>query len=192
MQIFRLAAQADPTERAIAVIKELRSHDIFDIARPNEAVLIINAVLGDFRYTGIKDSFHERVAIVKEIDSFAGNAFQCIVMGMEGLINEFTEMLGIFGKHLRTFFKSQALRAVSAVIYVVAAGLVGHKVNMDIMVSDIFKKVDNVPMISVGFAFLFSHCILSQFDDLRNGIRDSRNPALIKTGLDAGCHRLQQ
>ena len=73
-------------------------------------------------------------------------------MGMEGLINEFTEMLGIFGKHLRTFFKSQALRAVSAVIYVVAAGLVGHKVNMDIMVSDIFKKVDNVPMISVGFA----------------------------------------
>ena len=66
-QVFMFSTQANPSERAITVVKELRSHNVFYIARPDESVFLVYTVAGDFFYSGVVDRFHKGVSIVKEI-----------------------------------------------------------------------------------------------------------------------------
>ena len=47
-QVFVFTAEADPTEWTITIVKEHRSHDIFYIRWPNEAVLVIQTILRNF------------------------------------------------------------------------------------------------------------------------------------------------
>ena len=48
IKFFMFTAEADPTEWTVSIVKEHRSHDIFYIRWPNEAVLVIQAILRNF------------------------------------------------------------------------------------------------------------------------------------------------
>src|SRR5665647_660730 len=50
IQIFRLAAETNPTERTIAVVKKHGSKDIFHIGGPDKAVQCVFAILGAVSY----------------------------------------------------------------------------------------------------------------------------------------------
>ena len=105
-QIFVFATQANPSERTVAIIKELGSHNIFNIAWPDKSVLFINTITGDFFYSGIVYGFHEGVSIIKEISSAGYEFLDNFEMTMQGYIYQVTELFRRFVKKAGAFFKS--------------------------------------------------------------------------------------
>ena len=105
-QIFVFATQANPSERTVAIIKELGSHNIFNIAWPDKSVLFINTITGNFFYSGIVYSFHEGVSIIKEISSAGYEFLNNFEMTMQGYIYQVTELFRRFVKKACAFFKS--------------------------------------------------------------------------------------
>ena len=57
---------------------------------------------------------------------------------------------------------------------------------MYIMFGDVFKQINDIAMVCIGFAFFSSHGILRHFNNFRNGVGHTGNPALIQTSFDAG------
>src|SRR5690606_19122716 len=63
--------QANPAEGAVSVIEELRSQDVFDIARPNKTVALVFAVLCDLFDSCVIDRLHEGVAVIEKVSPTA-------------------------------------------------------------------------------------------------------------------------
>ena len=124
-QIFVFTTQADPPERTVAVIKELGSHNIFDITRPDKSVFFINTIIGDFFYSGIVYGFHERVSIIKEISSAGYQFLDELEMTVQRYVYQVTEFLRRFVKKACAFLESQSGWAVSTFVNGVTGGLIG-------------------------------------------------------------------
>ena len=97
--------QANPSERTIAVVKELGTHDVFYVARPDEAVFFIHAIARDFFYSGIINRFHKGVSIIKEISSAGYKFLDNFEMTVQGDIYQTSELFGRFVKKAGAFFK---------------------------------------------------------------------------------------
>ena len=95
-EVFVLAAQANPAERAISIVKQHRAHDVFHIRWPYETIFFVDSVAGNLFHAGIVDGFHERVAIVEEICAAGGEGFDCLEMAAERFVNFFAEFVMIF------------------------------------------------------------------------------------------------
>ena len=128
-----LAGQADPAERTVAVVKQNRTHNILNITREDEAVLFINAVLGDFLNAAVVNRFHEGVAVVEEIRAALCEGNDCIEMTAQRSIDAAFELVTIGMQHMRALIKGQTDGAITAVIDVVAGSLVGKQIDMDVM-----------------------------------------------------------
>ena len=124
-QIFVFATQANPSERTVAVVKELGSHNILDITWPDKSVFFINTIIGDFFYSGIVYGFHKRISIIKEISSAGYQFLDDFEMTAQRYVYQVTELLRRFVKKACAFLESQSGWAVSAFVNGVTGGLIG-------------------------------------------------------------------
>ena len=183
IQILRLAGQADPTERAVAVIEEDRSHDILYIGRPDKSVLIVITVLGDFLHTGVVHGLHEGVAIVKEVRSSFRQRLDRLVMSVQGLINFLDKVVAVFVQLPGSFLEAHTHRAVTAVIDIVAGGLVGKQVDMEIFCHRCFEQINDIAVVSDGDRLLCRELFLCQLENCIDIVHDHIDPALLVSGL---------
>ena len=186
LQIFRLAGEAYPAERAVAVVEEHRSHDVFHIGRPDESVFIVITVFGDFLDAGVVHGFHEGIAVVEEVGASFGQGFDGLIVAVQGLIHLLAEGFPVIVKHTGSFFEGHAHRAVAAVIYVVAAGLVGQQIDLKVLFHCGFQQIHDVSVVCDGDGFLRCHFFAGQLEDCIDVIHDHIHPSLIVAGLDSG------
>ena len=186
VQILGVAAQAAPTERAVAEVEQAGTKDIFDVGGEDEAVEVILAVLADALHTGVVNSLEEAVAVVEEVGAALVELADHLIVMMQRLVDEDTEAVGILVEHFGALLEREALRAVAAVIRHVAGGLVAHQVDMDVVVVQVLEQVDNVAAIgdSAGLAFLL--VVESDLGGLFERVGAVADPALGVTGLDTG------
>ena len=183
-QIRLLAGQADPAERAVPVVKQLRSHDVLHIGRKDETVLVVHAVLRNLLHAGIIHGFEEGVAVVKEIGAAVHQRLDQRIMPAERKIHQLTVFLRILGKHRRAFLERQPLRTVAAFIRRVAGCLVGTEINVNLMIHCVLKQVDDVAVIGDGTGLFLLHILPCRGEAALKIVRPLGNPALIQPCLD--------
>ena len=123
-QVLRLAGQTAPAERAVSVVKQLRSQDILHIGREDESFACVHAVLGDVLCSRIEHGTHEGVSVIEEVGASLHQGLDQVVVFYQGLVHQLAESLFIVCQHLRALLKGQALRAVASVVRHMAACLV--------------------------------------------------------------------
>ena len=64
------------------------------------------------------------VAVVEEVGTFFSQGLDSLIVSVQSFIHLFTEFFSVVVKQFSSFLKGHAYRAVSAVIYIVTAGLV--------------------------------------------------------------------
>ena len=146
-QVFVFTAEADPTEWTITIVKEHRSHDIFYIRWPNEAVLVIQAILRNFLDARVVNRFHKGITVVEEVGALSRQGFDHCKVTSQGFINQTVEGFFVFCQQTCPFFKTNANWAIATIINVVARGLVRQKMNMDLVFVDIFEQVYDITMV---------------------------------------------
>ena len=133
-QVLMFSGQAAPPEGTVAVVKELRPHNIFHIGRENEALTGVSSVFRNILCPGVKDSLHKGVSVVEEIGSPFYQFFNQVEMPDQRHIDKLCEMLLIMSQHLGSLLEGEALRAVAAVVRHMAAGLIGEQFNLDLVI----------------------------------------------------------
>ncbi len=115
-EILMLPTQAYPSERAVSIIKHLRSHYILHIGWKYKSVLFILAILGYFLYTSIKYGLHKGITVIKEVGSSVHQCFDKLKVPPQTLIHKLPKFTPVLSQHACPFIKSKALRAIAAVI----------------------------------------------------------------------------
>ena len=185
VEILGLAGQADPAERTVAVVKQNRTHNILNITREDEAILFINAVLGDFLNAAVVNRFHEGVAVVEEIRAALCEGNDCIEMTAQRSIDSAFELVTIGMQHTRALIKGQTDGAITAVIDIVAGSLVGKQIDMDVMRNGIFKQIDNISVICDRNRFFLRKVLFCFRKHLVKVIGNRVYPALVITRFDS-------
>ena len=160
-QVFVFTAEADPTEWTITIVKEHRSHDIFYIRWPNEAVLVIQTILRNFLDAWVVNGFHEGITIVEEVGTFSRQIFNHCEVASQGFIDETVEGFLVFCQQACPFFKANTSWTITTIVNVVARGLVRQEMNMDLVFIDIFKQVYDITMVGNRSWFTSFQCCLS-------------------------------
>ena len=184
-EIRALAGEADPAERAIAVVKELRPHDVLDIGRQDEAVLVVDAILGKFLDARIVNRLEEGIAVIKEVRAILDAGHDELILMAQALIDQRDELLAILGEHLRALLERQPLRAVAALVGCMAGGLVAHEVDVDVVLDDVFEEIDDVAVIGDRRRRLRCEMFLRGGKDLVEAVVALAAPALVEARLDA-------
>ena len=115
-QILMLAAETHPTEWAISIIEEHRTHNIFYIRRPNEAIFLIHTISRDLLDSGVVYGFHERISIVEEISATSHKSLDCLEMATQRLVDELMEASGIVMEQFSALFESQSDGAIPTLV----------------------------------------------------------------------------
>ena len=184
-EIRALAGEADPAERAIAVVKELRPHDVLDIGRQDEAILVVDAILGKLLDTRIVNRLEEGIAVIKEIRAILDAGHDELILMAQALIDQRDELFAILGEHLRALLERQALRAVAALVGCVAGGLIAHEVDVDVVLDDVFEEIDDVAVVGDRRRRLRREMLLRRGKDLVEAVVALAAPALVEARLDA-------
>ena len=184
VQILRVPRKAAPAEWAVAVIEEQRSHDVFDVAREDEAVVRIHAVLRHLFDAGVVDRAQEGVAVVEEVAAAADKELYQLKVSSERHINELPEFFRFFFKKPRALLKCDADGAVAAVVGGVAACLVREQVYGNIVVDGILEQVDDVAVEGDRIDFALGHFLFRHRESLFRRLGDPPDPALSMAGLN--------
>src|SRR5664280_2841122 len=115
-KVLVLAAQAHPSERTITIVEQLWPHDVFNIGREDEPILLIHAILCNLLDAGIENSLQEAVAIVKEVRPSLHEGLDEAELASQGLVNQLAEPFPVSPQKLCPLLKREALRAVPTVI----------------------------------------------------------------------------
>ena len=186
-QIFLFPAQAYPAERPVAVIEQLRPHDIFDIRGPDKTVFLIDPVPGDFLHAGIIDGFHKRVPVIEKVSAASHQFPDYFEMPMQGAVDQRAETVYIVGKEFRTFGKGDAGRAVTSFINGMAGGLVAQQVDPDRLRIGKLQQVDYIALIGNRNRFLCLHSFLCHAEGFCFIFGHILHPALRIASFDAGA-----
>ncbi|MPN43946.1 hypothetical protein SDC9_191507 [bioreactor metagenome] len=71
-QVLMLPTQAYPAEGSVAIVEQLRPHDIFHVGRPDKTLFLVDPVSRDFLHAGIVNCFHKGVSIIEKVSSPVG------------------------------------------------------------------------------------------------------------------------
>ena len=145
VQIALLARAADPAEGTEAVVETEWPHDVFHVGRiTKDALCPVFPDLG----ARIAGFLEKSIAVVPEIKAAAG------VEGVDG--GDVAAQRGRYFRHkarliadqqLLGRFESIAHRRVAAVVQVVATGLVGAKLDGDVVLHKAFPQVHDVALV---------------------------------------------
>ena len=183
-QVFVLATEAYPTERTITIIEQFRSHDVFHIRWPNESILFIHTISGDFFYTGIINGFHKGIAIIEEIGASSHQSLNDIEVTFQAFIYLHFKSRTVFLQEASTLFETDACRTIATFINGMARCLVAEEFNVYVIVQGIFQQIDYIAMIGDGTRTLFLHgftCQLIGFCQIRS---DMLHPSLVMACKD--------
>ena len=186
-QIFVPTAQTYPSEGAIAIIKELGSHDIFYITRPYKSVFLINSIAGNLFHSGIINRFHKGVAIIEEVSAACHQFPDYLKMAAQRSVCQTTELIRRFMKKAGALFESQAYGTVASFVNGMTRGLIGQKFNMNLLTFRIFQQIDDVAMIGYRARFPTFHRFFCQTESLRQVLCDMAYPSLPITCFDTGA-----
>ena len=125
-QILVIVAEAYPAEWSIAVVKELRTHDVLYIAWPDEAILVVYAIARDLLDASIKASLHKGITIVKEVSATSHKSLDSLVVTVQTLVDLLTEALSVVCEQVGTLLKGKRYRTVTTLVDSVAARLIGE------------------------------------------------------------------
>ena len=95
------------------------------------------------------------------------------------------EVLLVVVEHMGALLEGDAHRAVAAVIGVVAGGLVGKQVDVDVLCQAVLQQIYDVAVVGDGDRLFLLHVLLGPLEYLIQVVADQADPALIVTGLDA-------
>ena len=183
-QVFVFTAEADPTEWTITIVKEHRSHDIFYIRWPNEAVLVIQAILRNFLDARVVNRFHKGITVVEEVGALSSQSFNHCEVTSQGFIDQAMEGFFVFCQQTCPFFKANPNWAIATIINVVARGLVRQEMNVNIVFIDIFEQVYDISMVGNRSRFTSFKGCLSQFHSFFGTVGYLANPTLRVTGFN--------
>ena len=125
-QILVIVAEAYPAEWTIAVVKELRSHNILYIAWPDEAILVVYAIARDLLNASIKASLHKGITIVKEVSATSHQSLDSLVVTVQTLVHLLAEVLSVVSEQVGALLKGKRYRAVTTLVDSVTARLIGE------------------------------------------------------------------
>ena len=94
-QVLALPGEADPTEGTVAVVEELGAEDILDVAREDEAVLLVHPVARDLVHAGVVDGLQEGIAVVEKVGPLGSQATYHFRMAAQRRVDEGMEGLSI-------------------------------------------------------------------------------------------------
>ena len=184
-EVFMLSAQAYPAEGTVAVVKEFGPHDVLHIGRPDEAVFLVDTVLGYLLYAGVIDGFHEGVAVVEEVGAACHQLLDEPEVAAKRLVDHHFKTFTVFLQQARTFLEGDACRTVSAFVDGVAGSLVAQQFDVDMVVDGILQQVDDVAVVGDGAGTTVEHRLGCQAECLGNAFGDMFHPPLLVAGLDA-------
>ena len=186
VQVLGVAAQAAPTERAIAEVKQAGTENVFDVGREDEAVEVVLAVLADALHAGIVHGLEEAVAVVEEVGAALVELADHLIVMLQRLVDELAEALGVLVQHLGALGEGEALRAVAAVVGNVAGGLVAHEVNVNVVLIEVLEQIDDVAAVGNGAGLARLLVLEGDLGRFLEGVGAVADPALGVAGVDTG------
>ena len=186
VQVLGVAAQAAPTERAVAEVEEAGAEDILDVGREDEAVEVVLAVLADALHAGIVHGLEEAVAVVEEVGAALVELADHLIVMLQRLVDELAEALGVLVQHLGALGEGEALRAVAAVVGNVAGGLVAHEVNVNVVLIEVLEQIDDVAAVGNGAGLARLLVLEGDLGRFLEGVGAVADPALGVAGVDTG------
>src|SRR5689334_19182382 len=108
----------------MAVLKKFSWQHIFDVARLNKSFALVLAVCRNRFYSSVENGLHKRSPIIKKVGALANQCLHSFKMRPQSFIDTLSKLVLVLREHFCSFFKSQALRAVPAVVNRVARRLV--------------------------------------------------------------------
>ncbi len=154
-EIFRLTRQTHPTEGSVAIVEAHGTHDVLDVRGPDEALGGVVAVPCDLRCAGVEDRLHEGVAVVPETRALFGQALEDVEVPDQAFVYQRCKALAVGSQQLATLLEGHARRCVAAVIRHVARGLVGVKVDRDVIGVEILEEIDDIALVGNGQSLAF-------------------------------------
>ena len=183
-QIFMFPAETNPTERSVTIIEQFRSHDVFHVRWPDEAVFFIHTVAGDFLHSGIVDGFHERIAVIEEISTLCHQCLDGFKVSFQTFVHFRFESRSVFLQKTGTFLEADARRTIATFIYCMTRCLVTEEFDVYAMVQCIFQQVHHIAMIGDGARTLFFHGFVGQLVSFLQIGSDVLHPTLVMTCSD--------
>ena len=179
-----LAAEAYPPEGPVAVVEELRPHDVLHIAGEDEAVLGV-AVAGNVRIAGIIDRLQVRIAVVEEVRAALHQGADGVEVAAQALVHQRAEVVWGLVQHGGALLEAEADGAIATVIHRMARGLVGQQVDGDVLLDSVLQQVHDVAVVGNGNSSAFAHGFVGLVEGFVHVVCHAAHPALAEACLDA-------